>query len=59
MSCFNISTAQSYQVIEIILNEFTMFVNLSRHNFFESLDVVLHELENVDYDVDDIFSFDD
>ena len=36
-----------------------MFVNLNRYNFFESLDVALHEFENVDYDVDDILNFDD
>ena len=36
-----------------------MFVNLNRHNFFKSFDVALHEFKNVDYNVDDIFSFND
>ena len=36
-----------------------MFINLNQHNFFESLDVVLHEFKNVNHDVDDIFNFDD
>ena len=34
-----------------------MFINLSRHNFFKSLDVVLHEFENVDYNIDGILNF--
>ena len=36
-----------------------MFVNLNQHNFSESLDVALHKFENVNYNVDNIFSFDD
>ena len=58
MNYFDISIVQSYQVIEIILNEFAMFVNLNRHNFFEPFDVALHKFKNVDHNVDDIFNFD-
>ena len=36
-----------------------MFVNLSRHNFSEPLDIALHEFENVNHNVDDILNFDD
>ena len=36
-----------------------MFINLSQHSFFESLDVVLHEFENVDHNINNIFNFDD
>ena len=57
MNYLDISTAQLYQVIEIILNELAMFVNLNRHNFFESFDVVLHEFKNVNHNVDDILNF--
>ena len=35
-----------------------MFVNLNWYNFSESLDVILHEFENIDHNIDDIFSFD-
>ena len=35
-----------------------MFINLNQYNFSESLNVVLHEFENIDYNVDDIFNFD-
>ena len=35
-----------------------MFINLNQHNFSESLDIILHELKNVNYNVDDIFDFD-
>ena len=59
MNYFDISIVQSYQVIEIILNEFAMFINLSRHSFTESFDVILHEFKNVNHDVDDILNFDD
>ena len=36
-----------------------MFINLNRHNFFEPLNIALHEFENVNYDVDDILNFND
>ena len=36
-----------------------MFINLSRHNFFESLDVALYKFKNIIYDIDDIFNFND
>ena len=36
-----------------------MFVNLNQHNFFELFDIVLHEFENVNHDVNDIFNFND
>ena len=34
-----------------------MFINLSWHNFSESLDVALHEFKNIDHNVDDILNF--
>ena len=36
-----------------------MFINLNWHNFFKSLDVVLHEFKNVDHNIDDILNFND
>ena len=57
MNYFDISTAQSYSIIKIIFNEFAIFINLNQYCFFESFDVVLHEFKNVDYNVNNIFSF--
>ena len=59
MNCFDISTVQLYQIIKIILNELAMFINLSRHNFFESFNVALHEFKNIDHNIDDILNFND
>ena len=36
-----------------------MFVDLNRHDLFELLKIVLHQLQNVRYNIDDVFRFDD
>ena len=36
-----------------------MFVDLNRYNLFELLKIVLHQFQNVRYNIDDVFRFDD
>ena len=35
-----------------------MFINMNRHNFFKSFNVILHKFKNINHDIDDIFNFD-
>ena len=36
-----------------------MFVDLNRHNLLKLLKIVLHQLQNVRYNIDNVFRFDD
>ena len=36
-----------------------MLIDLSRHDLFELLKIVLHQLQNVRHNIDDVFRFDD
>ena len=36
-----------------------MFVDLSRYDLLELLKIVLHQLQNVRHNIDDVFRFDD
>ena len=55
----DVVTEQSNLVFFVVLYELSVFVDLNRHCLLRSLKIVLHQLQNVRHDIDDVFNFDD